>query len=98
MHPEDRTDDGTRVRPAAQGLGVPAVRGAVRQEIAAFRPGLRDERGPVVLPIAASAVALNDLEEALLVAAGVGFSGLALWDQSRPLPYRAGDGRTFPST
>jgi nitroreductase len=41
---------------------------------------------------------LNDLEEALLVAAGVGFSGLALWDQSRPLPYRAGDGRTFPST
>jgi hypothetical protein len=32
---------------------------------------------------------LSDVEEALLVAAGVGFSGL---------PYRAGDGRTFPST
>jgi hypothetical protein len=40
---------------------------------------------------------LSDIEEALLVAAGVGFSGIALWDQSRPLPYRAGDGRTFPS-
>jgi hypothetical protein len=38
------------------------------------------------------------MEEALLVAAGVGFSGIALWDQSRPLPYRTGDGRTFPST
>jgi hypothetical protein len=41
---------------------------------------------------------LSDVEEALLVAAGVGFSGIALWDQSRPLPYRASDGRTFPST
>ena len=41
---------------------------------------------------------LSELEEALLVAAGVGFSGIALWDQSRPLPYRASDGRTFPST
>jgi len=41
---------------------------------------------------------LSDVEEALLVAAGVGFSGIALWDQSRPLAYRAGDGRTFPST
>jgi hypothetical protein len=41
---------------------------------------------------------LCETEEALLVAAGVGFSGLALWDQSRPMPYRSGDGRTFPST
>ena len=41
---------------------------------------------------------LSDLEEALLVAAGVGFSGVPLWDQSRPLPYRSSDGRTFPST
>ena len=41
---------------------------------------------------------LNEVKEALLVAAGVGFSGMALWDQSRPMPYRAADGRTFPST
>ena len=41
---------------------------------------------------------LTEIEEALLVAAGVGFSGTALWDQTRPLPYRASDGRTFPST
>jgi hypothetical protein len=41
---------------------------------------------------------LTETEEALLVAAGVGFSGMALWDQSRPMPYRSADGRTFPST
>jgi hypothetical protein len=41
---------------------------------------------------------LSELEEAVLVAAGVGFSGIALWDQSRPLPYHSGDGRTLPST
>ena len=43
-------------------------------------------------------VPLCEDEEALLVAAGIGFSGMALWDQSRPLPYRNSDGRTFPST
>jgi hypothetical protein len=41
---------------------------------------------------------LSEAEEALLVAAGFGFSGMALWDQSRPMPYRSADGRTFPST
>ena len=43
-------------------------------------------------------VSLCEAEEALLVAAGIGFSGMALWDQSRPLPYRSAEGRTFPST
>ena len=41
---------------------------------------------------------LSETEEAILVAAGIGLSGSALWDQSRPFPYRAGEGRTFPST
>jgi hypothetical protein len=41
---------------------------------------------------------LSELEEALLVAAGVGLSGLALWEQVRPLTRRGGTGRTFPST
>ena len=40
---------------------------------------------------------LSEAEEVLLAAAGVGFSGMALWDQSRPLPYRSAE-RTFPST
>ena len=41
---------------------------------------------------------LSEVEEAVLVAAGIGFSGSALWEQSRPLPYKAGEGRTFPTT
>jgi len=43
-------------------------------------------------------VPLSEVEEAVLVAAGIGFSESALWEQSRPFPYRAGEGRTFPST
>src|SRR5262249_14270497 len=41
---------------------------------------------------------LSELEEALLVAAGIGCSGVALWELSRPSPYRGGIGRTYAST
>src|SRR5579871_958052 len=41
---------------------------------------------------------LSELEEALLVAAGVGFSGTALWEHSRLLARPPYGGRTFPST
>jgi len=54
--------------------------------------------GPFKYKSQGTPLPLSEIEEALLVAAGVGFSGIALWDQSRPLPYRAGDARTFPST
>jgi hypothetical protein len=63
-----------------------------------FGLGFEMAEGPFKYKSQRASVPLSDLEEALLVAAGVGFSGIALWDQSRPLPYRAGDGRTFPST
>jgi hypothetical protein len=63
-----------------------------------FGLGFEMAEGPFKYKSQRAPVALTDIEEALLVAAGVGFSGIALWDQSRPLPYRAGDGRTFPST
>jgi hypothetical protein len=43
-------------------------------------------------------VPLSETEEALLVAAGAGISGLPLWDLSRPSAYREGDTRTFAST
>ncbi|HUA52804.1 MAG TPA: hypothetical protein VMB81_11605 [Candidatus Sulfotelmatobacter sp.] len=45
-----------------------------------------------------AALPLNELEEALLVAAGVGFSGTALWEHSRLLARLPYGGRTFPST
>jgi len=41
---------------------------------------------------------LSELEEALLVAAGFGCSGIALWELSRPSPYLGRTGRTFPTT
>src|SRR5260370_22353898 len=43
-------------------------------------------------------VPLSEIEEALLVGAGAGFSGLALWDLPTPAPCRRRRGRTFPTT
>ena len=54
--------------------------------------------GPFKYKSGRAPVPLSDIEEALLVAAGVGFSGIALWDQQAGRSIRAGDGRTFPST
>jgi hypothetical protein len=63
-----------------------------------FALGFEMTEGPFKYKSQRAPMPLSDIEEALLVAAGIGFSGIALWDQSRPLPYRAGDGRTYPST
>jgi hypothetical protein len=63
-----------------------------------FGLGFEMTEGPFKYKSQRAPLPLSELEEALLVAAGVGFSGIALWDQSRPLPRRASDGRTFPST
>jgi hypothetical protein len=63
-----------------------------------FGLGFEMAEGPYPYKSTKPPVPLSDTEEALLVAAGIGFSGMALWDQSRPLPYRSADGRTFPST
>jgi hypothetical protein len=63
-----------------------------------FGLGFAMAEGPYQFQSRQPAVALSEIEEAILVAAGIGFSGSALWEQSRPLPYRAGEGRTFPST
>src|SRR5215831_6364224 len=63
-----------------------------------FGLGFEMAEGPFKYKSQGTPLPLSEIEEALLVAAGVGFSGIALWDQSRPIPYRAGDARTFPST
>jgi hypothetical protein len=63
-----------------------------------FGLGFEMTQGPYQYRSAHAPVPLAESEEALLVAAGIGFSGMALWDQSRPLLYRNSDGRTFPST
>src|SRR5215471_9647985 len=63
-----------------------------------FGLGFEMAEGPFKYKSRHEPLPLSEVEEAILVAAGVGFSGMALWDQHRPLPFRAGDGRTFPST
>jgi hypothetical protein len=63
-----------------------------------FGRGFEMAEGPFQYRSQQTPVPLSEFEEALLVAAGIGFSGIALWDQSRPLPYPTTDGRTFPST
>jgi hypothetical protein len=63
-----------------------------------FGLGFALSEGPYNFKSQQHPAALSEIEEAVLVAAGIGFSGSALWEQSRPFPYRAGEGRTFPST
>lgn len=63
-----------------------------------FGLGFEMAEGPYKYKSQRLPLALTEMEEEILVAAGVGFSGSALWDQSRPFSYRAGEGRTFPST
>jgi hypothetical protein len=63
-----------------------------------FGLGFEIAEGPFRYQSRQASVPLSETEEALLIAAGAGVSGLALWDQSRPSAYRAGGARTFPST
>ena len=60
-----------------------------------FGLGFEMTEGPFKYKSQRVSLPLSDLEEAVLIAAGIGFSGTALWDQSRPLPFRGGEGRTF---
>src|SRR5262249_27570198 len=62
-----------------------------------FGLGFEMAEGPFKYKSRHDPLPLSEVEEAMLVAAGVGFSGMALWDQHRPLPFRAGDGGTSPA-
>jgi hypothetical protein len=63
-----------------------------------FGLGFAMAEGPFAYASAHAPLPLNEFEEALLVAAGFGTSGIALWDLSRPTANRGPIGRTFPST
>jgi hypothetical protein len=62
-----------------------------------FGLGFEMAQGPFEYRSSEAPVPLCEDEEALLVAAGIVSPGW-LWDQSRSLPYRNSDGRTFPNT
>ena len=53
-----------------------------------FGLGFEMPEGPFRYKSAHTPVPLSEIEEALLVGAGAGFSGLALWDLPTPAPYR----------
>src|SRR2546421_8118213 len=63
-----------------------------------FGLGFEMPEGPFRYKSAHTPVPLSELEEALLVGAGAGFSGLAFWDLPTPPPYARRSGRTFPTT
>ena len=66
-----------------------------------FGLGFEMPEGPFRYKSAHTRVPPSELEEALLVGAGAGFSGLAFWDlptPTLPTPYRRRSGRTFPTT
>jgi hypothetical protein len=60
--------------------------------------GFEMPEGPYRHKSAHAPVPLGDLEEALLVGAGAGFSGLAFWDLPTTWTYPRYSGRTFPTT
>ena len=61
---------------ARPSLEVPAVRGAARPALPALRSRLEMQQGPFRHGSAHASVPLTELEEALLVGAGAGFTGL----------------------
>jgi hypothetical protein len=63
-----------------------------------FGLGFEITEGPFQYKSQRAPIPLSEFEEALLVAAGAGITGTALWDGSRPPAPRTGDGRTFGST
>jgi hypothetical protein len=63
-----------------------------------FGLGFELPEGPFRYTSRHAPLPLTEIEEALLVAAGAGFSGLALWELSTPAPYPLLSGRTFPTT
>src|SRR5689334_7466640 len=63
-----------------------------------FGLGFAMPEGPFHYKSAHVPVPLTEFEEALLVGAGAGFSGLPFWDLPTPPPYPRHSGRTFGTT
>ena len=63
-----------------------------------FGLGFEITEGPFKYTSRQSPIPLSELEESLLVGAGVGLTGTPLWDTGRPRALGVGDGRTFGST
>jgi hypothetical protein len=88
----------TASAPLDQAWTYPLFEALYRRRSRRFGLGFEMQEGPFRFKSAHAPVPLTELEEALLVGAGVGFTGLAFWDLPTPAPYPRLGGRTFPTT
>jgi hypothetical protein len=88
----------TASAPLDEAWSYPLFEALYRRRSRRFGLGFEMQEGPFRYKSAHAPVPLTELEEALLVGAGAGFSGLAFWDLPTPPPYPQLSGRTFPTT
>jgi hypothetical protein len=88
----------TASAPLDQAWSYPLFEALYRRRSRRFGLGFEMQEGPFRYKSAHAPVPLTELEEALLVGAGAGFTGLAFWDLPTPAPYPRLSGRTFPTT
>ena len=88
----------TASAPLDQAWSYPLFEALYGRRSRRFGLGFEMPEGPFRYTSAHAPVPLTELEEALLVGAGAGFSGLAFWDLPTPPPYPRQSGRTFPVT
>jgi nitroreductase len=94
----------TASAPLDQAWNYPLFEALYRRRSRRFGLGFEMPEGPFRYKSAHAPVPLTELEEALLVGAGAGFSGLAFWDLPTSTHYPHShsqprvSGRTFPTT
>ncbi len=92
----------TAAAPLDQAWNYPLFEALYRRRSRRFGLGFEMPEGPFKYKSAHAPVPLTELEEALLVGAGAGFSGLAFWDLPTSTLYPHShprlSGRTFPTT
>src|SRR6478672_7747898 len=84
--------------PLDHAWSYPLFEALYRRRSRRFGLGFEMQEGPFRYKSAHAPIPLTELEEALLVGAGAGFTGLAFWDLPTPAPYPRQSGRTFSTT
>ncbi len=77
----------TASAPLDQVWNYPLFEALYRRRSRRFGLGFEMPEGPFRYKSAHAPVPLSELEEAMLLGAGAGFSGLAFWDLPTPVPY-----------
>jgi hypothetical protein len=88
----------TASEPLNQAWSYPLFEAIYGRRSRRFGRGFEMPTGPFRYHSAQAPVPLSELEEALLVGAGAGFTGLAFWDLPTPPPYPRYSARAFPTT